>query len=309
MYALRGSGLAGLSGLRALQGNIIRPILGYTRPEIESYAVANKITWFEDDSNETDDYTRNRIRHHILPALPLVDERWAQGLQTTQNNVEVSLGLLRETVELWKNNNVVVINDEWHLSLAALAKIENRETLIHFLMADVDASLPANALANCINDAVGSKYIGHTHEALRDRENLIIRKKLTPEFSISTIDENTSRINFPVDISFEIKSINDFTLGQIPQTEAFDFDKLTFPLVIRQWQQGDKFRPLGMSGMKKVSDYLTDAKMNRFNKENTFVLTSAGEIVWLIGLRIDDRYKVETTTRLLYLARLEKPLL
>ncbi len=165
-------------------------------------------------------------------------------------------------------------------------------------------------------DVVGSYYLGNTHRALRDRSDLIIELLNSKKLESVSITELTAEIHKPLNISFETfdrdaatnpqKGKANSTISFSTQDALLDFDKLIFPLTLRKWQQGDKFMPLGMKGMKLVSDYLTDAKVPRNEKERTLVLMAGDQIIWLVGHRVDERFKVGDQTQMMYLARLEK---
>lgn len=305
-YALRGSGLTGITSLQAYQPPIIRPMLGLSRATIEDYAHQQKLTWFEDASNATDEYTRNRIRHSVIPALSDVNENWREGLAATQAHLQADKNLLDFLVAEWIKHHAFFWGDEIHLPLESIIQTPVAETLMFHFLKKIDPSMPWQALANCRANSVGSMYFGHTHEALRDREKLIIRPKKVNQPQAVQIFEETHEISFPFTINFK-REVNHSKHNPRPGIEAFDYNKLNFPLSLRPWKMGDKFKPLGMKGFKKISDYLTDAKINRFEKENVWVLTSRNEIVWLVGHRIDDRFKIETNTQMMYLAQLQKP--
>jgi len=281
-----------------------------TREEIEAYAKAENLVWREDASNESDDYFRNRVRHHVLPALEIADENWRHGLAVTQQNLANEKALLAAFVEGWKMRDVHIEGDVMHISIAALKEIPAPISLLRHLLFEVDEHLPFEQIANCANDATGSFYHGKTHRALKNRDWLIVEPIENTVSKPAFISANAKEIIEPLHLSFhQQEKPQSFDLRDLNLSKAdalLDFEKLIFPLEIRLWQAGDSFMPLGMKGFKKVSDYLIDEKVARNEKEKTFVLTSNNEIVWLIGHRIDERYKVGTSTQIMYLARLHK---
>ncbi len=308
IHALRGSGLTGLTSLQAQKGKIIRPLLDVSRKEIEAFAKAENLVWREDASNQTDDYLRNRVRHHVLPALGLVDEKWPTGLAKTQENLKAEKLLLRFFVADWKAKNVIIEGDLWRISIDALQKTPSPVSLLRHLLFDVDAALPFENMADCATDETGSFYIGKTHLALKNRVELLVEPMKVSNLETVEISANAREILTPLHLSFfNQKKPNTFRLTDLNLTKAdclLDFEMLDFPLEMRPWQAGDTFMPLGMKGFKKISDYLIDEKVARTEKEKTFVLTSNGSIVWLIGHRIDERFKVGERTQIMYLGRL-----
>ena len=310
MNAFRGSGIRGITSLQSRNGHIIRPLLAFSKHEIESYAIENGIEWREDSSNATDVYLRNRVRHFILPQLDKVDRNWQAGINITLQNLENEKALIKTLIAGWENRNVRHIDDGLQISVDALEDHPAAESLLRHLLFDLDPSLPFDALARSRDDAIGSYYYGSTHRALRDRDWLIIELKNTSTHEEVSVFTGEKEIQFPAHLTFEqiVKpksfSFNSINLDQ--DSALLDFDKLNFPVKIRPWQAGDKFRPLGMKGFKKISDFLIDEKISRTEKEKTFVMTSNNEIIWLIGHRIDDRFKVGEATQIMYLARLHK---
>jgi tRNA(Ile)-lysidine synthase len=312
-HALRGSGLAGLSSLRPVQGKIIRPLLAISHEVLKNYALEHSLAWHEDESNTTDDYQRNRIRHHILPRLDEVSETWQQGIKNTFENLESERILLSGFIADWGVKNCIKLGTTLKINLKALAAQPSASALLYHLLAKTDAGFNWHALANCLNDAVGSFYLGTTHRALRDRAWLIIEPATHNPIATVIIQRDTTHILNPVGLRFlaiERDADTNPQKGVASKNETFmpadallDFNKLTFPLALRPWQGGDKFIPLGMKGTKLVSDYLIDAKIPRSEKEKTLVLVSEGEIVWLVGHRISEAYKVGVETQKMYLAR------
>lgn len=318
-HALRGSGINGLSSLREKEDNVIRPLLNVSRAEIEQYAEEQNLEWREDTSNVSDDYQRNRIRHHILPALHKVKENWRDGMANTFKNIAEEKKLLHAFIEEWKAIHVKAKDEQWAISISALKNTMSPKALLFHLLRHMDEGFDWNALANCSNDRVGSYYYGSSHRALRDREHLIIEPRPLEVIQPIKIDLQTSSIETPYELNFAVLEADHETApkkGQATSAESFeptdallDFDKLIFPLTLRPWQQGDKLIPLGMKGMKLISDYLNDVKVPRNKKEKTLVLVSGNDIVWLVGHRIDERYKVGEHTQKMYLARLQKGLI
>lgn len=315
-HALRGSGLNGLSSLREVEANIIRPLLGVSHEVLKNYAHKKNLEWREDASNQTDDYQRNRIRHHILPNLDDVSETWQQGIKNTFANLERERTLLLGFINDWAEKNCIRNSNTVKINLVALTIIPAPSALLYHLLSEKDSGFNWIALANSPNDAVGSFYFGKTNRALRDREWLIIAPMGAKEEAPVEISSDTTHVKHPLQLRLSHVMRDEHTRPEIgiacaktyfnPVDALLDAEKLAFPLILRSWQVGDKFVPLGMKGTKLISDYLIDVKIPRSQKEKTFVLTSGNEIVWLVGHRINEHYKVGADTQIMYLARLLK---
>ena len=312
MNALRGSGLSGLTSLKPVNGKIIRPLIAFSKTEIVAYAKHQNLTWFEDASNNTDAYLRNRFRHRVLPASKKVDPHWAQGLANTLKTLNEEQALIQSLVKDWELRHVRHEGDAIHISLSALNEQPSPKALLWYLLKDIDPTLPLTNMALAFNDQTGSQYFGQTHVGLRERDWLIIRPKSTVQ---SDADEThiyaeELKLDTPLALAFEQQAkpsqFNSKDLHLDRHSALLDFDRLSFPLTLRKWQEGDKFRPLGMKGSKKLSDFLIDEKVSRFDKENVYVLCSNNEIVWVVGHRIGDRFKVGKDTQIMYIGRLHK---
>lgn len=315
-HALRGAGLNGLTSLQANNANLIRPFIDITQPEILEYATSVGLLWREDESNASNIYQRNRIRHQLMPVLSEIKNTYASGLRATMANLQQETELLNLLIDQWKLTNIVHHKNHFEINLNALHNIPAAKSLLFHVLREVDPHFDWDALAASINAPIGSLYLGKTHRVVRDRTALLV-EKIKPISSIEiNISSTTAHITNPIHLTFTQVMQDENTHPQkgIVNTEMnfnktdalLDFNALKFPLVLRNYQTGDVFRPLGMAHFKKVSDYLTDIKTPRSEKERVLVLTSANEIVWVVGKQIDDRFKVGADTQMMYLVRLQK---
>ena len=312
-HALRGSGLNGLSSLREIEGNMIRPLLGISHEVLKNYAQQNNLEWREDASNQTDDYQRNRIRHHILPKLDEVSETWQQGIKNTFENLDSERSLLISLIDSWAEKNCIRNGNTVKINLEAIASQPAASALLYHFLGDLDSGFNWQALAHANHDAVGSFYYGKTHRALRDRGWLIVSPLAETQEAPIEISSDATHVEHPIQLRFSHVMRDEHTRPEIgiagakiyfnPGDALLDAEKLKFPLILRPWQEGDKFIPLGMKGTKLVSDYLIDAKIPRSEKEKTMVLVSEGKIIWLVGHRISEAHKVGADTQIMYLAR------
>lgn len=300
----RGTGISGLHGILPKQGNIIRPLLFATKQEIQNYAKKHKLIFREDSSNVSDKYTRNKIRHHIVPILkeinPSFENAVAKGIQQlidTETIYKNEIENKRSSIVITKQNTTV-------LSIKALKALTPLNAYLYEFLKPFDFnSTTVEEISNALESESGKQFLSPTHRLVKDREALIIEniadKKIEDEVFIIKKNQKTLLFN---NQQLKIKTVKAEKVQLSNNAlEAFiDFDKLEFPLTIRKWKQGDTFYPLGMKGKKKLSDFFIDKKLSLYQKENTWVLTSGNKIVWIVGLRLDDRFKLtEKSTKIL----------
>jgi tRNA(Ile)-lysidine synthase len=291
---MRGSGPAGLRGIPVVNRNIIRPLLFTTREEISDYAKENQIPYRTDSSNETDDYLRNRIRHHLIPVLTSLTPDFEERFFDTFENISFLYNYSMEQVEKWKSENLITRDGMIHIPIDAITKQENPVQFLEFLL--YSFGITGMECSKILQTRIAGKiFTGKNFELLRDRENLILNRA-----EKSFIEINVGKIPFGVIAGKKSISLwfdkSQKSLSRNDTFQQVDATKLTFPLKLRTWQQGDYFYPLGMTGRKKVSDFFIDKKLSLFEKENTILLLSGKDIVCILGHRIDDRFKVTGQT-------------
>ncbi|HLN56309.1 MAG TPA: tRNA lysidine(34) synthetase TilS [Bacteroidales bacterium] len=302
----RGTGLAGLSGMKPVTGRIIRPLLKVTREKIAKYCSEHAIGYREDRSNAETKYTRNKIRHNVLPLLQQINP----SLLTTLSESITRFGELNEIVNTYVSglrSQVSAIKDgSTVFDLDELRRnSENRTVLFELFRPYNLEGNQIDDLLNIINGRTGSQVITSTHRITRNRDEILVTEKRGN-------DETCIRVNnlddLPASISGEFLSVdNSFRIPADASVAFLDSEKVLFPLVIRKWHAGDSFFPLGMNGKKKLSDYFIDKKYSLPEKDRKLVLESDGKIVWIIGDRIDDRFKITShTTKALILKLLPR---
>jgi len=299
----RGTGLAGLKGITSNHG-VVRPMLCFHRKEIEAFAIKNGIRWREDSSNAKDDYLRNRIRHKILPELDQLSKQWrsnlldlASDLNEAEQFIKISGSKILDQLKAdGKIPKGWLAEDNFLQKWAITSYLKS----IGFTAAQVELLFKSSF-------ETGARFYSNSHEILVDRDFLLIRKIAAEHGQIAVpLEVHQEEIQFGQFI-LKIQSIPklDFSGAYGDKSEAWlDFDKLDFPLTIRPWHAGDWFVPLGMQGKKKLSDYFIDQKFSIHQKENTFVLSSGQQVVWVIGERIDNRFKVTADTERIYQIKL-----
>lgn len=307
----RGAGVRGLSGIPILreEGHIVRPLLGVTREEIETYAKERALTFRTDSSNVEDHYTRNFLRHSIVP---LLKDRVNPNLTATLSRTaelfrdldaflsEKTGQILSKIVE--KNDGVEVVVRIHELKSLPLYLQDHGLLLIaqEFTKGDVDFST-VKSLLNLTVAETGSTYaLTEACIVVRDRDRLVFRHALEHAPFVYRIEPDRA---YQFDrFRFSSVTTDSFRPHGNGMVEFIDADRLGSSLVLRTWAEGDWFYPLGMDGKKKLSDFFVDAKIPLYEKHSIPVLESDGSIVWVCGKRIDNRFKVgETTKRILKL--------
>jgi tRNA(Ile)-lysidine synthase len=298
---IRGTGITGLSGMKPASEKIIRPLLFALRSDIEDYCSQARITFREDSSNAETRYTRNKIRHLVIPLLkeinPSIEEtltETAKKLAGTDEIVTDYVNGIRTQLSV-KNGETIIFNIE------KLKGLRAGKALIFELFSPFGITgTTSGDLLTVIAGNSGKQIFTKTHRLIRSRNELIV-------IPIRTKKQENYRINSPEDILMIpgivsagiVTRESGFKISDNQNIASIDYDLLKFPLLIRTWESGDYFFPLGMKKKKKLSDYFIDRKYSLADKEKAILLESGGCIVWIIGERLDDRFKVtESTTRI-----------
>jgi tRNA(Ile)-lysidine synthase len=299
---IRGTGITGLTGIKPSGNRIIRPLLFATRASIESYSGNYRIKFREDKSNAETKYTRNKIRHLVLPLLKEINP----SIEVTLNETAERLSGINEIVANFIDKLRNLVSDEKDNSLIInISKlrpyINNTSVLYELTKPYGITNTLLKDLRNIIDGRSGGQIFTGTHRIIKNRNELIIScwpEKENESYEIRTIAE-LRKVSFIG--SAKIISIQDnYKIPADQGTACLDYAKISFPLIIRIWKPGDLFYPLGMKKKKKLSDYFTDRKYSIPEKEKAYILESNGKIAWIIGERIDDRFKItEQSTKAL----------
>jgi len=332
---IRGTGISGLHGILPKQGNIIRPLLFTTKKEIQAYAVRHKLKYREDSSNASDKYVRNKIRHFITPVLtelnPGIEKTFIKNIQHLRD-VEL---IFREEIETKRAKIVKQGKSCVFISIKLLKTLNPITTYLYeFLKSFNFNASTVDEIVSALDGESGKQFFSNSHRLIKDRDLLILEAKMEkPEvrtgkrearnknresainkqqignkivgnsFKILKNKENIGIDSFKLRFR-KLSNFPNYKPQAIITIANLDYEKLEFPLEIRKWQIGDVFYPLGMKGKKKLSDFFIDKKLSINQKENVWLLTSAGKIVWIIGLRIDERFKITEKTRKIYFVEL-----
>jgi tRNA(Ile)-lysidine synthase len=296
---LRGAGLNGLTGMSSHTDYIIRPLLGCSRKYVEEYAIANNVRYREDSSNLSDKYLRNKLRHRVLPVLDDIHPAFREKAAESIAYLDKANQFIETETALFLQYSSFAKGDDTYISLADVREFHSPEILLFYILKTYGfrGATIANISA-CIDNAVsGKQFFSSTHCLVIDRTHLIISPPLD-DTSPYTIDINADIHAETFDLRCEIveKDAN-FRLMRDKNVGEFDLSKLTFPLTLRRCKDGDRFVPLGMKGQKKLSDFFIDLKLSVIEKHRRFVLISGNDIIWIVGIRPDERFKVTESTK------------
>lgn len=299
---VRGTGIVGLAGVPVQTGQVIRPLLFTAREAILQYIEEYHLSWREDSSNRSIDYKRNKVRHLVIPVLKELNPALEHSFLQSAEQIRAAANLLDSFLSVWEKQAVVEIKGQVFIDIAQVLKMpEPVYVLGHMLKKYGFSYQQAEQLMISIAGGLSGKvFYSATHTLLKDRDHLVLKKQeqnaLTHVY-IEAADEAVNLTNATLLLESLVKE-NDFKLTKDANIGYFDRSRLTFPLLVRTWRFGDVFYPFGMGGRKKkVSDLLIDSKFSVFQKENVQVLVDQnGEIVWVIGLRSDERYCVKEKT-------------
>lgn len=295
----RGTGIKGLISIQPKSEDIIRPLLYATRAQITAHSEKYQILFREDSSNKSDKYTRNFIRHKIIPSF---EELYPAFRDTAAANIDK----LNDISQLYDYSLKELIpkvfsrgKSESVINIQSLLKCPAPKTILFEILNEFGFTSPSIAeIFESCQSISGKQFFSTTHSLIKDRDTFIIVKTEKPGSEKFYIDDFNAPLTFPVQLEF-LRSAKDenFEIIKDAHIAFLDFEKIEAPVILRKWQTGDYFIPLGMKGMKKVSDFFIDQKMSLVEKNNTWLLTSGKEVMWIVGSRIDNRFKVTEQTK------------
>ena len=310
---LRGAGLRGLKGMQPVNGHIIRPLLDFSREEIHQYAIENGIKWREDHTNAETLYLRNKIRHELLPVIDGISKEGRNSILKSINHLasenelyrELVMEKLSQMVAPLRGANSCVGSDA--TDLASLRDAEGLRFSLTSRLLPLTSHLlfewlrdygfnedQVHFIHEAMNGQPGTTFFSPTHRVTIERDGL----ELTP---LCQQAETTTDLTYE-----QLPNDENFTIDKSPLVAQLDYDKLAFPLRLRKWKEGDRFHPFGMKGSKLLSDFFVDQKMSTRQKEECHVLTTAeDEIVWVVGRRVDDRFKITDQTKTILIVRMK----
>ena len=293
----RGTGIAGLHGIPVRQGKIIRPMMFTGRKEIEAYASTKNLDFVQDSTNLSVKYTRNRIRHKVIPQLEKISPNFRQELTQTIGFIRDAEIIYRQSIGEKRKEIFSEKGDSIFIKADKFFNLKPLTSWAYELLSPFGFNLSnINDVIGLAESIPGKEILSDSHRLIKDRDQLIIVRRVNTGtgsiFQIKTEDLVRKSITYPIHLGFEVLHKIPEEYAESGSTAYIDLDKLVFPLVLRKWQRGDFFYPLGMSQKKKLSDFFTDQKFSLIEKEKQWLLCCGKNIVWVIGHRIDDRFKI-----------------
>jgi tRNA(Ile)-lysidine synthase len=295
----RGTGIQGLTGIRNKTGRLIRPFLFASREEIKAYALSNNLDWREDSSNASTKYSRNKIRHNLIPLFEEINPRFTDTLIDNIRKLKEAEEIYLKAIRDKRNEYVFHETGYAWIPVNELMKLQPIDTWAYELLSDYNfTQAVVYDIVRSLDGPSGKQFFSVTHRLVKDRDKLLIHPIREENHRKYYIEGPFSEINEPVMLEMDVVSNSaEFKISSSPTVACLDFDLLEFPLILRKWEAGDYFRPLGMKSMKKLSDFFIDIKLSLPEKENTWILQSGNEIAWIVGLRIADNFKVSSESK------------
>ncbi|MBR5832182.1 MAG: tRNA lysidine(34) synthetase TilS [Bacteroidales bacterium] len=298
---MRGTGIVGLHGILQKNDRIIRPLLCFSRDEITDFIEANNLQYRTDATNATLDYKRNKVRHLLVPLFRELAPAFDKTMQNNMKHIADVEMIYRQDVDTKRNKFVQPHQNGYKISMKDLETLNPLRTYLYeFLSPFGFGETVIQDIIKVRNTISGKRFLTKDYYLIKDRDYLFVYPyEDDSEDAKYIIRENDICMDVP--ISLEIHSMENNVSVQYDFNKYnvyFDKDKLTFPLCLRRWKNGDKFQPFGMKGKRKISDLFTDQKLSLHDKKNIWLLCNADdEILWVMGLRTDDRFKITSQTR------------
>ena len=292
----RGTGINGLCGIAAINGNIARPLLFATREQIEEYARLNNLTFRTDCTNLTDDYQRNIVRHQIVPVMKQINPSFEERMSKNFKHIRQAADTYNWYVDKAKAEVLKPDGNDCKIDTEKLMNQPFAEAVLFECIKPYgfNSSQVEDIIKN-LGQKSGCTFSSGSHKLLIDRSQIIIEPIEQTEFESIVIDSPQDIDS--IGLKMSVVPINGFVLDKRSNVACLDLDKLQFPLTIRRWQHGDFFYPIGMNKAQKLSDFFVNNKVNVFDKERVMVLTSGERIAWVVGYRPDNRFKISNETQ------------
>lgn len=291
----RGTGIDGLTSIPEKNGNIVRPLLPFTRSEIKVYAEANHLQWREDSSNASTKYLRNKIRHDIVPHLKELHPTFLENFQATQAHLGESKIINSYSLSTYRKKLVKEVSDgNYKIALKKVHESAYPIAYFYELMRSYGFKV-RNDLMTLLEGQSGKQLFSENYRLIKDREFLLLQKQDNTKEIAEVVLINDSASSIEIPIRLQIEEVTSMT-DKSKNVCYVEKELLKFPLIVRKWKNGDYFYPVGMQGKKKLSKYFKDEKYSLIDKENQWLLCNEEDIIWIIGKRSDNRYKLTQPT-------------
>lgn len=291
----RGTGIDGLVGIPEKNENIIRPMLNFSREEILNYATENGVEWREDQSNATTKYLRNKMRHLVLPVLKEENTEFLKSFQNTLNHLKQTQLLANDAVAFFEKECVQMIENKLEIDLDKAQNFGNKKHYLLQVLKRYGFSSVDEIEKICVSEA-GKVLKNDNYTVLKDRNKLIVFKEKLVNKDLFYINSKSDVLSLPFFMNISEAEKEEFNSDKC--TIFVNSNLLKWPLILRRKQTGDFFQPFGMKGIKKVSKFFKDEKLSKIQKDNTWILENGdGKIIWIVGLRADDRFKITSNNQ------------
>jgi tRNA(Ile)-lysidine synthase len=288
----RGTGIKGLQGIKSISGNIIRPLIALTRVEIEAYASSHQLEYRTDSTNLTDIYRRNFIRHNIIPLFEEMNPSFMATMEQNMSLLTSYSTLIEGSVDAVRTNISKMESEELHLDIDELTALPGWKSILFEILYGygfTPGEIENTALL--VKAQTGKRIESATHTLWKNRNSFVVAPNISEEHEIAIISTTQGELTEPVELRWESKIFSGESMPRKASIAVFDPEALTFPLTLRRWKPGDTFTPSGMYGSKKVSDFLTDMKLDSQKRSKTLVLESGNKIAWIVGIRISEQFR------------------
>ncbi len=297
MNFFKGSGINGLKGMLPKQAKIVRPLLFATKEQVLDFAEEHHLSWREDSSNSSDKYTRNYFRNQLIPGLQKVFPQVEENLVHNAERFREIHTIYENALQQITKKLITIKGTELHLPVVKLLKTAALHTVLYEIIKDFGFTAHQVGEVLKLLHSNSGKYVqSGTHRVLRNRQWLIISAVDDNSASTFLVEESDTEVVFPGGELWVVQIDVPQGISTDPSIAQLDARDIKFPLLLRKWKTGDYFYPLGMPKKKKLSRFFIDQKMSLIQKENSWVIESDKKILWIIGHRIDDRFKIKPTT-------------
>jgi tRNA(Ile)-lysidine synthase len=299
MNLVRGTGIRGLTGIPIHNNKVVRPLLCCNRMELENYLTENKLQHVEDSTNQTNNYLRNRFRNEVLPLLIEINPSARKNLYKSIENLEGNLAIYQQSIEEIQKLIVDKTSEIIKMDINLIKSQVHIPTVMYELLSPYGFNPPViEQITESLDGESGKVFFSETHRLVKDRKYLIINTKYANTKETYSISQTDGEITYPIRLKIKKLSVtSEFQVSKLQNCIHVDASKIIFPLVLRHWNQGDIFFPFGMKQRKKISDFFIDNRMSIAEKEQCWLLASGSDILWIVGYRTDDRFKVTNETK------------
>lgn len=297
---VKGTGIRGLHGILPKQGQIVRPLLPFTRAELEAYAEANNLSWRTDASNADPLYQRNFLRHEVLPLLQQLNPSVVNTLAQEAGYFKDAATIYEQGIKYYLKKLVEHRAEGFFVPIKKLKLYPAQATLLYEWLGPVGFNEEqVHDILAALDSTEVKQFYATDFRLIKERQFLVLTAKANETGHRVVIEKFSKRVKVPgLELKFHVQTATNYHIPTQPTVAAIDADKLEMPLVLRRWQRGDYLYPIGTKRKKKkLSNLLGELKLTQLQKENTWVLCSGEYIVWVVGYRLDDRFKVTANTK------------